>query len=278
MKKLFIACCLLGALHFDMTAQGLKVPAPSPTQTVKQDFALSSIEITYSRPVVNGRKIFGDLVPYGKLWRTGANGATKIAFGEDVTIGGQKVKAGEYALYTIPNAGEWEIILNTGVKNGGVVGYKESEDVARFKVKSNKLKATVESFTIEVADVKSNMATINIIWDKTSVSIPVSADIDGKIMAQIQENMKSDKPAYFQAGMYYVQTNRDLNQAITWFDKAIEQNPKGFFIYYQKAKALAALGKKEEAKATAQKSIELSKEAGNEDYVALNEKLLATLK
>lgn len=265
-------------MNFDLSAQGLKVPAPSPTQTVKQDFALSSIEITYSRPVVNGRKIFGDLVPYGKLWRTGANGATKIAFGEDVTIGGQKVKAGEYALYTIPNASEWEIILNTGVKNGGVVGYKESEDVARFKVKSNKLKASVESMTIEVADVKSNTATINIIWDKTSVSIPVSADIDGKIMAQIDENMKSDKPAYFQAGMYYVQTNRDLNQAITWFDKAIEQQPKAFYVYYQKAKALAAQGKKEEAKATAQKSIELSKEAGNADYVALNEKLLATLK
>lgn len=278
MKKLFIACCLLGALHLDISAQGLKVPAPSPTQTVKQDFALSSIEITYSRPVVNGRKIFGDLVPYGKLWRTGANGATKIAFGEDVTIGGQKVKAGEYALYTIPNANEWEIILNTGVKNGGVVGYKESEDVARFKVKAAKLKTTVESMTIEVADVKSNTATINIIWDKTSVSIPVSADIDGKIMTQIDENMKSDKPAYFQAGMYYVSTNRDLNQAITWFDKAIEQQPKAFYIYYQKAKALATQGKKDEAKATAQKSIELSKEAGNADYVALNEKLLATLK
>lgn len=278
MKKLLIACCLLGTLQQQVAAQGLKLPAPSPTQTVKQDFALSSIEVVYSRPIVNGRKIFGDLVPYGKLWRTGANGATRIKFGEDVTIGGQKVKAGEYALYTIPNTSEWEIIINTGVKNGGIVGYKESEDVARFKVKPVKLKSTVESFTIEIANVKSNTANINIVWDKTQVSIPVSADIDGTVMAQIQENLKTEKPSYYQAALYYVQTNRDLNQAISWFDKAIEQQPKAFFIYYQKAKALAAQGKKEDAKTVAQKSIELAKEAKNDDYVALNEKLLATLR
>ncbi len=278
MKKLFIACCLISALQCDVFSQGIKIPAPSPAQTVKQDFALSAIEITYSRPAVSGRKIFGDLVPYGKLWRTGANAATKIKFGEDVTIGGQKVKAGEYALYTIPNASEWEIIINTGVKNSGIVGYKESEDVARFKVKPLKLKTSVESFTIEVADVKFNTANINISWDKTQVSIPVSADIDGKIMAQINENIKSDKPNYFQAAMYYVQSDRDINQALAWFDKAIEQNPKAFYIYYQKAKALAKAGKNEEAKSTALQSIELAKAANNADYVALNEKLLATLK
>ena len=122
MKKSILLLSLFASIN--AMAQGLKTPAPSPTQTLKQDFALSSIEVNYSRPVAKGRKIFGDLVPFGKIWRTGANGATKVTFGEDVKVGGVPVKAGSYALYSVPNANEWEIILNKGVNNGGLSGYK----------------------------------------------------------------------------------------------------------------------------------------------------------
>ena len=133
MKK--VAVLLLSLISLGSMAQGIKTPAPSPTQTLKQDFALSSIEINYSRPAAKGRKVFGDLVPFGKIWRTGANGATKITFGEDVKVGGMPVKAGSYAIYSVPNANEWEIIINKGANTSGLTGYKTEDDVARFKVK-----------------------------------------------------------------------------------------------------------------------------------------------
>lgn len=255
----------------------IRMPAPSPTQTIKQDFGLSSIELTYSRPGVKGRKIFGDLVPYGKMWRTGANGATRIKFNDDVMLGGQQVKAGEYALYTIPNENEWEIILNKGINNGGLAGYKPEEDVTRFKVKPVALLTPVESFTIEFADVKTASAALQLKWANTAVNVPITTDIDSKVMAQINDVMNKDNKPYYQSALYYAENEKDMKQAITWFDKAIEQNPAGYYIYYQKATALAKMGRKDEAKLTAQKSMEVARQEKNDDYVKLNEKLLASL-
>jgi tetratricopeptide (TPR) repeat protein len=258
-------------------AQTIKTPAPSPGQTIKQDFGISSIELNYSRPGMKGRKIFGDLVPYGKVWRTGANSATRIKFSDDVTIGNQTLKAGEYAIYTVPNEKEWEIIINKGSANWGT-DYKQEDDIFRIKVPSSKLDQPVETFTMQFANVKSNNADLQIIWEKTMVSVPITTDIDKKIMAQIDNAMNKDNRPYYQAAMYYMESGRDLNQAVTWFDKAIEQNPTAYWVYHQKANALAKLGKKAEAKTTAQKSMDLAKAANNDDYVKLNEKLLDNLK
>jgi tetratricopeptide (TPR) repeat protein len=270
-----LICALMGTTVF---AQNLKVPAPSPSTTIKQDFALSSVELSYSRPAVKGRTIFGDLVPYGKVWRTGANAATTITFGEEVTVGGKKIPAGKYGLLTIPGESEWTIILSKQTNVTSPSAYKESEDVVRFTAKAEQLPFGVETFTIVFGDIKPTSMTTSLLWDRTVVSFDITADIDSKIMSQIDEQMKADKPPYFAAAYYYLENGKDLNKAVQWFDKAIAENPKAFWIYHQKAIAQSKLGKKKDAVATASKSMELAKEASNPDYVALNEKLIASLK
>lgn len=278
MLRKFLLLASVCATVLTADAQQLKTPSPSPTQTIKQDFALSAIELTYSRPAMKGRKVFGDLVPYGKLWRTGANAATRIKFNDDVQIGGTNVKAGEYVVYTIPGENEWEVILNKGLNNWGTDGYKQEEDVARVKVKPMKMDQNMESFTMQFANIKPASVDLHIMWEKTAVSVPITTDFDKKVMAQIDNIMNKDNRPYFNAAMYYLESGRDLNQAVAWFDKAIEQNPKAFWVYHQKANALAKLGKKEDARTTAQRSMELAREAKNDDYVKLNEKLIASLK
>lgn len=277
MLKQLIACGTICLALTTVNAQTIKTPQPSPTQTIKQDFGISSAELIYSRPGIKNRKIFGDLVPFGKVWRTGANSATRLKFTDDVTFGGQTLKAGEYAVYTIPNEKEWDIIINKGSANWGT-DYKQEDDVMRVKAKPTKLDQPVESFTMQFANVKPNSMDLEIIWDKTAVSVPITTDIDKKIMAQIDNAMNKDNRPYFQSAMYYLETGRDLKQALAWFDKAIEQNPKAFWIYHQKANALAKLGNKADARTTAQKSMDLAREQKNDDYVKLNEKLIETLK
>lgn len=276
LTKLF-ACCMFCAAVLLADAQSIKTPQPSPGQTIKQDFGISSVELNYSRPGMKGRKIFGDLVPYGKVWRTGANSATRIKFSDDVTIGGQPLKAGEYAIYTVPDEKEWEIIINKGSANWGT-DYKQEDDILRVKATATKLDQPVETFTMQFANVKPNSTELQLMWDKTLVSVPITTDVDQKVMAQIDNAMNKDNHPYYQAAMYYMETGRDLNQALTWFDKAIEQNPNAYWVYHQKANALAKLGKKAEAKTTAQKSMELARAANNQDYVKLNEKLMDNLK
>jgi hypothetical protein len=275
MKKVILLFSLF--VSMGAMAQGIKTPAPSPTQTIKQDFALSSIELNYSRPATKGRKIFGDLVPFGKMWRTGANGASKVTFGEDVKVGGVAVKAGSYALYSIPNADEWEIILNKGVNNGGLNGYKAEEDVARFKVKTMALPFGIETFTMMIGDVLPASANIQILWERTAVSIPVEADIDSKIMKSIDAAMNVDNRPYFGAASYYFEAGKDMPKALEWVNKAIDAQPSAYWMVHLKAKIQAKMGDKAGAKTTALKGIELAKAGGNPDYVALNEKLIATL-
>jgi len=277
MKKILLALVAVASI-MTAQAQGIKTPAPSPTQTIKQDFALSSIEVNYSRPNMKGRTVFGDLAPYGKLWRTGANAATKVTFGEDVTVGGVAVKAGTYVLYTVPNKDEWEVIFNKGLGNWGIDGYKKEEDVARFKVKPVALTSSVETFTIQLGNVTPATADIQVSWEKTQINIPVVADIDTKISKSIETAMNVDNRPYFQAASYYFETGKDLKQALAWTNKAIENSPKAFWMVHLKAKILAKMGDKTAAVTAANQSIVLAKEAKNDDYVALNEKLIATLK
>ena len=278
MKKLFYAIIATALINFGTNAQAVKTPAPSTTQTIKQDFALSSIEIIYSRPNMKGRTVFGDLAPFGKLWRTGANAATRITFGEDVKVGGVAVKAGTYVLYSIPNKDEWEVILNKGINNWGIDGYKADEDVAKFKVKPITLPMNIETFTMQIANVMPASADIQVMWEKTAIAIPVTADIDTKIAKSIESAMTVDNRPYFQAASYYFETGKDLSKALTWADKAIELNPKAFWIMHLKAKIQAKLGDKLAAIKTANESIASAKEAKNDDYVALNEKLIASMK
>ncbi|MGI8584646.1 MAG: DUF2911 domain-containing protein [Chitinophagaceae bacterium] len=275
MKKI-LSTVLICTIAVCVSGQ-LRTPAPSPTQTIKQDFGLSSVELIYSRPAMKGRKIFGDLVPWNKVWRTGANSATRIKFNDDVMIGGQALKAGEYALYTMPGENEWEVIINKGSANWGT-DYKMEDDIVRVKAKPIKLDQSVESFTMQFANVKPTSTDLRIMWDKTAVAVPITTDIDKRVMAQINNQVVKDGRPYFQSAMYYMENGKDMNQAVQWFDKAIEQNPKGYWIYHQKANALAKMGKKAEAKAIAQKSMDIARQEKNDDYVSLNEKLLAELK
>jgi len=259
-------------------AQALKTPLPSPPQTIKQDFGISSIELSYSRPGIKGRKIFGELVPFGKVWRTGANQATTITFGDDVTIGGKLVTAGKYGLLTIPDKNSWIVIISKQLDVTSPAAYKQDQDVVRVEVKPSMLKDPVESFTINFENVKSNSCELNMKWENTEVGLPITTDVDSKVMAQINDQFIKDNRPYYNAALYYIDNGKDLNKALEWLNKATDQNPKAYWAWYQKANCLAKLGRKNEAAESAKKSIDVAKEAKNDDYVALNEKLLATLK
>lgn len=277
MKKFLFGLALLATCSM-VDAQQLQTPQPSPTASIKQNFALSSIEISYSRPGIKGRKVFGDLVPYGKVWRTGANQATTITFGEEVMIGGKKVAAGTYGLLTIPEQNEWTVIISKQTNVTSPAAYKESEDVVRVKTQVTNMPFSVETFAIMVDNIKDNSCEIGFIWDNVYTSFQVTTDIDAKIMGQIKDAIEKDNRPYFASAMYYLNNGKDLNKALTWFDKAIEQNPSAFWIHHQRANCLAKLGKKADARAAAEKSKTLAAEAKNDDYVKLNEKLLAELK
>lgn len=277
MKKLSVLSFALLALFFSSFAQ-VKTPAPSPGQTLKQDFGLGTIEITYSRPAMKGRKIFGDLVPFGNVWRTGANSATTLTFSDEVSIGGTKLSPGKYGLLSIPEKNNWTIIISKQTDVTSPSAYKQEMDIVRVSAPTTELKNSTENFTIQVDNIKSNQCEISLCWDKTKVSFTVSTDIDGKIMQQIATAMQGDKPPYFNAAMYYMDNGKDLQQALVWFEKAAAATPTAYWVHHQLANCLAKLGKKAEAKKAAEKSKELALAAKNMDYVKLNEKLLAELK
>ena len=277
MKKIFLLA-VASYLLLSAEAQQLNTPQPSPTANIKQNFALSSIEISYSRPGVKGRKVFGDLVPFGKVWRTGANNATTITFGDDVTIGGTKVPAGKYGLLTIPNQNEWTIIISKQTGVTSPADYKQDQDVVRVSAKPATMPFAIETFMITVDDITSNSCNIGLGWENTWVTFPITTDVESKVMGQIKSVMESDNKPYFNAALYYIDNGKDLNKAVEWLDKAYAQNPEAFWILYQKARAQKMLGKKSDAIATSNKSIDLAKKAKNDDYVALNEKLQKEMK
>lgn len=257
----------------------LKTPAPSPAQTVKQAFALSEITIDYSRPSVKGRSIFGDVVPFGKVWRTGANGSTKITFGEDVKVEGNDVKAGTYAIYSVPDKDMWEIMLYKDLTMGGdVSSYKKEDEVLRFKVKSSALAANVETFTINVADVTSSKANIELQWEKTRVAFSVVADIDTKIMKNIENTVIKDTKPYFSAASYYYENDKDMKLALEWADKAVAANPKAYWVVLLKAKIQVKLKDNKGANATATQALTLAKEDQDDAYVKMAEKIIADTK
>lgn len=274
MKKLLTLVAVL--LTFSVTAQNLNTPAPSPTQTIKQDFALSSIEIKYSRPAMKGRAIFGDLVPFDKVWRTGANSPTAITFGEDVKVAGNAVKAGTYNVVTMPGRNSWTVkLLNTDMN---AFNYKEGSDVASFSVETVQMPMNIENFTILFNAQTANTVDIGMMWDDVYVTFPVVADVETKIMGQIDNIMNKDNKPYFAAASYYFENGKDMDKTLDWAQKAADAQPEAYWVRHLLAKVQAKAGKTKDAMATAKASMDLAQKAGNMDYVRLNEKLLKSMK
>lgn len=262
-------------LSGNLNAQEVKLPSASPAQTVTQEFALSTISLNYSRPAVKGRTIFGDLVPFGQIWRTGANSPTKIKFGEAVTINGKAVPAGEYALYSIPSQNEWTFILSKKLSLWGSSGYQESDDLMRFTATPQELPFNVENFTILFGNQSANSVDVQLLWANISVGFTVKADIDDRILASIDAAMKGEKKPYFQAVTYYFEKGLDLNKAAGWATEAVKVQPDAYWVEHLKAKILLKKGDKKGAISSAQSSMKKAEAQKNPDYVALNKKLIA---
>jgi hypothetical protein len=276
--SLILAILLTIGSHSIAQAQ-LKIPAASPAQVTKQSFALGEITLEYSRPAIKGRTIFGDLVPYDKVWRTGANTTSKITFSSDVKLEGKEVKAGTYGLFTIPGKTSWQVMLSKDLDLGANVGdYKKENEVLRVDVKPTTLANKLETFTINIADILPNSAVLEIMWDKTRVPVAITADIDQTILKNIEASLASDKPAYFEAASYYYDTNRDLKQALGWVTKASGQNPKAFWIMLLKSRIELKLNDKANAIASAEKTIALANEAKNADYAKMASDLISSAK
>ena len=199
------------ALYSYSGAQNLSTPQPSPTQTVKQNFSTGSIELSYSRPAKKGRTIFGDLVPFGNVWRTGANAATTLNFSDDVTIGGKEIKAGKYGLLSIPNENKWTLIITKDVNITSPADYKMENDVVRVEADVLKLPFSIETFTITFADMTGSSTNLQLMWDKTFVELPISTNTEARVMKQIDETMNKDNKPYFNAAQYYYDNGKDLS-------------------------------------------------------------------
>jgi len=261
----------------NITAQ-VKLPPASPIQTIHQEFGLGTIEVTYSRPGAKGRKVFGDLVPYGKLWRTGANAATRLTFSEAVELNGRKIDSGTYVLYTIPGEESWEVIINKGIKNQGTEGYKEAEDVARFKVEPVKTKIKTDLFTIQLANIEGAFCELQLMWEKKLVTIVITANIKEKMRSQIEAAMLTDKKPYWQAAQFYYEYDMNLSKALENVNKASDANPTAYWIYFYKAKIQKDIGDNVGALKTSQTSIEFAKQAKATDYIKMNQIFQKTIK
>lgn len=262
-------------------AQQIQMPQASPSAKIAQKVGLTDVTVDYSRPSTKDRKIFGELVPYGQVWRTGANGATVLSFSTDVIIDGKNIPAGQYALYSIPGKSEWTMILSRNIKLWGAIGYNESEDVIRFTAKPEKLNKKAETFEISFANMTDTGSDLSLKWEKTKIDFRIETEVDPLVMSQIKEYVidanNADPSLLYSAASYYYTNKKDLNQAFNWINESVEDDPK-YWTMHLKAKIEAALGKKTEALESAEEAIDLAEEAGNQDYVGLNERLIKSLK
>ena len=277
-KKLSVLTFFAMFLVSQSIAQGILLPQPSATQTLTQNFGLGKVTINYSRPNVRGRAVFGSLVPYGQVWRTGANSATTINFSEDVKVQGTTVPAGEYELFTIPGKTEWTIIISKGSKEWGAYTYKEADDLVRFKVKPVMLKDKLETFTIQFTDVYETAAKLQLAWENTAVSVNLTSDIDSRVMASIDEAMKGEKKPYLQSAQYYYANGKDIKKALEWANAAEAADAKAPWVRYWKARIQQKAGDKTGAATTAAAGIKAAQDMKNDEYVRLNTAVLAEAK
>jgi hypothetical protein len=286
MKNFLPVAAVAVALLAAPAAQAqLSTPQASPKSTVTQRVGLTDVTVTYSRPSARGRAIFGTLVPYGKRWRTGANGTTSIKFSDDVTVEGKKIPAGEYGIYTIPNKTEWLVVINKSTKQGADVdGFKDDQDVARFSIKPYKVAAPVETFTIDLTDLTPATANLAMEWASTGAKFKIAADVDSKVMAQIDEKItKATTPApadLASAAVYYNDNDKDPKQALAWLTAANAAEPTKFWNLHTEAKIRLKMKDYKGAitAAEASKKAALAATPPNGEYVKMNEDLMAEAK
>jgi hypothetical protein len=272
------------ALGLQAQTPAVNFPAASPACTIKQRVGLTDIEIVYSRPGVKNRTIFGGIVPYGQVWRTGANQATKVTFSTPVKLEGTDIPAGTYALFTIPGEKEWTVIINKGAAQWGAFQYNEKDDVVRFKVMPVTLAETVETFTIEFNRIRDESAVLNLVWEKTVVPISLEVDVTSKLVPQIEAAMASpDKKQdgfYFQAATFYYNHDLDLKKALDWVNAGLADNSRiSYEMLHLKAQILAKQGDKAGAIAAAKQSSELAikAEGPGSSFVKMNQDLISSL-
>ena len=272
MKKIFLALAVILS-SFGSQAQVL-TPQPSPKCTINQIVGLTDVEIEYSRPGTKGRNIFGDLVPFGKVWRTGANGNSTISFSEDVVIDGKTLKKGKYALFTLPKVESWEVIFYSKTDNwGNPEEWNEADVALRASVVPEMLNRNVESFTIDINNLDNNFGYLNISWEKTLVSLKFEVPTQKMAQASIDKVLAGPSAGdYFSAAQFYYQSNGDMTKALSYLNKALELKKENPF-WYTKLKSLiqAKLGDKKGAIETARMSLAAAKVAKNDDYVKMNE-------
>ncbi|HLP96126.1 MAG TPA: DUF2911 domain-containing protein, partial [Saprospiraceae bacterium] len=272
-KFLFLSALLT---FFGTLNAQIKTPAASPVGKISQEVGLIKVDVEYSRPSAKGRKVFGDLVPFGTLWRTGANASTKVTFSEDAKAAGMPLPKGTYALYTIPGEKEWTIIFYKNTTFWGAPDpkdFKEDDVQARFTVPSQPQRDLVETFSINIGNIRNNGADLEIVWEYTKVVVPIMVDTDAKVMKTIQTTMAGPSANdYYGAARYYYEEKKDMAQALAWVDKSLELGGDKFWILRLKANILGEMGKYKDAIMVAEKSTELAKKEGNEDYPRMNEK------
>ncbi|WP_115463112.1 DUF2911 domain-containing protein [Winogradskyella aurantiaca] len=272
MKKLVLLVCAL-TFVFNVNAQ-LETPQPSPASKIEQKVGLTDITIEYSRPGVKGRTIFGSLEPYGKVWRTGANANTTINFSTDFVFGGTEVKAGKYALYVVPNPKTWDVMLYNETTNWGTPrNWDDAKVVAKTTVDVTNLDWVVETFSIDINNIKHDSATLDLIWEKTYVAVPFSVPTDQMVSAAIEKTMAGPSPDdYYSAAVYKLAANKDLDQAMTWIDKAVDMTSDQPRFWYLRQQSLihAANGDKDGAIKAAKASLEGAKKAKNDGYIKMN--------
>lgn len=274
MKRMSLLFCTFLFIT-GMNAQ-ISTPQASPKGTVSQQIGLTDFSISYSRPSAKGRVVFGDVVPFGKTWRTGANQATIFTVSDDVTIEGQELKAGKYALYTVPEKNTIEWIFYKNTTSWGLPEQWNDADVAiKVKTAFNTTANKTETLTFNFDELRNNSAVLKLSWDNMEGICKIAVNTDNKVLKDIEKALSGPSANdYYAAGRYYYESDKDLNKAYEWIHKANEMSPK-YFTLRQEALVLAKMKKYKEAVTVAQKSLEQAKAAGSDEYVKMNTKDIA---
>lgn len=275
--KIKILTFLFAVMAISLQAQ-IKTPAPSVYSKTDQVIGLTTVTVEYSRPSMRGRTIFGNVVPYGKIWRTGANARTKVSFDTDVTINEKELKAGTYGLLTIPNKESWDIVFYTEANGGGSPAELDASKVAlKVSAKPKAMSFTMESFTIGFGNLgDSNSGMMYIMWEATSVGLKIGVPTDSIAMKSIESVLSGPTANELNAAAtYYYSADKDLKQALEWSTKAVKMNPDAFWMSRQKSLIQAKLGDKKGAIASAEQSLAVAEKAGNGAYVKMNKESIA---
>ena len=259
--KMRLLTLLLALVPSVAVAQQLDLPRPSPLGKVSQVVGLTEIAVEYSSPAVRGRKVFPDVVPYDKLWRTGANTATKISFSKDVQVAGKPVPKGTYAIFTIPGKNEWTVILNKNPDQGGTDQYKQDLDALRFTAKPKAI-AHREHLTFTFGDFNENGASLDLEWDKLRVTIPIKVDTDKQAAAAIAGLDDAPWRLFNQAARYELDIKKDYDKGLELVDKSLKLK-EDWLNNWTKAQLLAAKGKYKDAYPFAEKANELGGKTQN---------------